>query len=298
MMNHSFFMKVNRQNITLVIIIIIIERYEGVEMDFIRIFKNIVYGMFIGGVQYLPISYEEGRGALNFFSLIYEDDIFMFIKGIAVIGSSLAIAVIFKERLKQQPKGSKKNNIRLWKNILIGGSPSILIGIIIKNQGSSFYDIEKFSYMGIIFAGIAFIIAEYLYKKNSPRESRPMSIDKISFKKILSIGIIQGVFFFLGVSPVIGGMVGCWLIGISTHYGIEYSLISSSYIYLMNIGISFLSLNNLALTAETIITSVLVLLVSFLVALLSMDMLIALGKKKSLRIFAFINILIGVIYLV
>ncbi|MGM9974955.1 MAG: undecaprenyl-diphosphate phosphatase [Clostridiaceae bacterium] len=266
-------------------------------MDFIQIFKNIIYAMLIGGTQYLPISFSEKKGALNFLVSGYDEEIIMMIKGIGIIGASLALIFLYIARFNPLKKGKNHFDDKLWKNILLGSCPSIFAIILLKNKEILLFGNKNVNYFIIIISAILFLISERHYKKNRVIGSKILKIERVPFRSVLIVGIIQGILLSLGISPVIGGIIGCWIIGVSTYSAIEYSLMSSLCIYLVNTVMSFLSLNSLLLNAEAVITYLLVSTVSFLMSLLAIDLLMALGKKKSLRVFAFINMFIGIIYL-
>ena len=266
-------------------------------MDFVQIFKNLIYAMLVGGSHYLPISYSEKRGILNLLITVYDDGIIMLIKGMGIIGASIAVIFLYRTRFNPLKTGENHFDIKLWKNIVFGSLPSMVAILLFKSKESYLIGVRNVNYIIIIIVAILFIITERLYKKNRIKGSKIIRIERVALKNVLILGIIQCVLFSFGISPVIGGMIGCWLIGVSTYSGIEYSLISSLCIYIINLLVSFLSLDAVLLNSEVILTYLLVILVSFLMSLLTIDLLIALGKKKSLRIFAFINLLIGVIYL-
>ncbi len=291
----QFFYKENRQNITLMGIIIL-ERFRRGYMDFVKIFINLVNGIFIGGVQYLPISYEDKKNIFYFFNAS-EGNEYILIKTMAVLGSSLAIFILFKDKIPGGGKDLGRYNIKLWRNIIIGSIPAIVLSILTIGKGYYLFVFNTLTSIGIIFAGIVCIMAESYYKRKKVRGYKSLRIEKLSLKRIILLGIIQGGLYLIGISPVLAGLIGCWIIGVATGYGITYSLLSCFFIYTIDIASNLLGLNGLIINFEMIVTGLLVLIVSFLTGLISIDMFIGLGKKKSLRIFALINIFIGVTYL-
>lgn len=260
--------------------------------------KAVILGIVEGITEFLPVS---STGHLIIFGDIikftdpkaYVD---MF-KEVIQLGAILAIVVLYWAKIVSTLKnlfGGDRSGFKFWLNILVAFIPSAVIGLLLND----FIEEKLFNPTTVAFAlligGILMIIIENKFKKRAVTKN----IDNVSLSQAFKIGIFQCFALWPGMSRSASTIMGAWISGLDNVAAAEFSfflaiptMIAASGYSLLKHGISNInSLQWLSLAAGFI--------VSFLVALLVVEVFVSFLKRKGMRIFSIYRIVIGVIILV
>ena len=161
----------------------------------------IIYGLIQGLTEFIPVS---STAHLKVISVLFGiDDPGSSLSAIIQIGSVLALVWYFRNDIfKLRSQSSKKNfyyllRERLFRSILIGTIPIVLLGGIIKLFFSYFFDEILRSNLSI--ALISFLMAIFMYIADSSKKGF-INLKNHNFSDSFLIGLSQAFAIFPGVS--------------------------------------------------------------------------------------------------
>jgi len=122
-----------------------------------------------------------------------------------------------------------KDVIKLWIKIIIACLPAVAIVVLGIDEKAEEYFYNPVSVaIALIVVGIVFIIIEKINKKNS-KESRVQTMDELTWKDALIIGLFQIIAaIFPGTSRSGATIIGALLIGISRVVATEFYILFSN----------------------------------------------------------------------
>ena len=271
-------------------------------MEIVEIFKSILYGIVEGITEWLPISSTGHMIILN--DIISMDvrpefwDVFLVV---IQLGAILAVVCLFWNKIFpfQSPKNNqslvKKDTMTLWFKILVACIPAAIVGVL-------FDDIlEKYLYNSYVVAtmlilfGIGFIIIE---NKNKSSKARVDSLEKISYKDALIIGIFQLIAaIFPGTSRSGATILGGISIGVSRTIAAEFTfflatpvMFGASLLKFVKFGFAFTQMELLILLVGSI--------TAFIVSVLAIKFLMGYIKKHDFKVFGWYRIVLGILILI
>ena len=279
---------------------------------FIEILKVIFLGIVEGITEWLPIS-STGHLILveEFVKLDVSKEFWDMFMVVIQLGAILAVVVLYwkdiwpfrnkkprHENITKVEKAAgvlcrfvKIDKMVMWFNILVSCLPAIIIGL----PFNDFIE-EKFNNWFVVAVmlmvyGVLFLVVE---DYNQRRQAKIDSIDKITWKTALLIGIFQVLALIPGTSRSGATIIGGILLGTSRTVAAEYTfflaipvMFGASLLKVVKFGFGFTAWEGIILAVGT--------LVSFLVSILAIKFLMGYIKKHDFKAFGWYRIVLGII---
>lgn len=215
---------------------------------------------------------------------------------IVQFGAILAVLVKFFKKLN--PFGYDKKHflltMNLWFKIIAALIPTVFIGLILDDYISNYFlDNVYVVAASLIFYGILLIIIE----KKSPKNNGAYKINsftKITYREAFFIGTFQCLAMIPGTSRSGATIIGSLLLGISRTIAAEFSfflavptMFGATLLKLVKSGFNF--------TFEESMFLLLGVLISFIVAYISINWFMNFIKKRKFSYFGLYRILLGIV---
>ncbi|MCY6369027.1 undecaprenyl-diphosphate phosphatase [Clostridium ganghwense] len=273
--------------------------------NLIFILKAIIIGIVEGITEFLPVSstghmiivghligFNEGGGPAAIYSKAYLN---MF-EVVIQLGAILAIVVLYWNKIKGSfenfSPSKPKSGFKFWFNIFVACIPAGILGILFKDkiEAKLFYPLPVS--IALLVGAFWMLYAEKKYR----RKFTTRTIDDITVKQAIIVGIFQCLALWPGMSRSASTIIGGWICGLSTVAAAEFSFFLALPVM---VGASALSIlkHTVALNIPQVIALTVGFVVSFIVALIVVDKFITFLKKKPMRVFAIYRVLIGIIML-
>ncbi|MEK3854474.1 undecaprenyl-diphosphate phosphatase [Cytobacillus sp. FSL H8-0458] len=274
-------------------------------MDFIMILKAIILGFVEGMTEFAPVSStghmiivdDMWLNTKEFLSK-YEANTF---KVVIQLGSILAVVIIFRDRfiemlgLGGRGKSSEEKQSRLkLSQVIVGLIPAGILGVLFEDYIDEHLFSTETVLIGLVIGAFLMIFADIFGGKNP----KTVSVDQITYKQALSIGLIQCFSLWPGFSRSGSTISGGVLLGLSHRAAADFTFIMAVPIMA---GASFLSLiKNLEyFSVEALPFFIAGFISAFIFALVSIRFFLKIIGKIKLIPFAIYRILLaGVIYFV
>ena len=265
-------------------------------MDIIEIIKALVLGIVEGITEWLPIS-STGHMILvdEFLKLNVSEEFKSMFLVVIQLGAILAVVVLYFKKLipldvQNKKLHWKKDTLAMWLKIIVSCIPAAIVGVFFDDELEAvFYNWQTVSAALILF-GILFIIIE---KRNRGREPKINSINDISYKTAVIIGIFQLIAaVFPGTSRSGATIVGALLIGVSRSVATEYTfflavpvMFGASALKLVKFGFDF--------TSQELVILFVGLVSALVVSILAIKFLMSYIKKHDFTAFGWYRIVLG-----
>lgn len=261
-------------------------------LNFIRAF---IYGVIQGITEWLPIS-STGHlilaNEIPFFKLngISQDFFNMFIVVIQ-LASILAVILIYFNKLNPFSKhGLKKDTMQMWFKVIIGVIPAAIAGFLLDDFISGYINDNPFVIAAaLIVYGVLFIVIE-----NRKRQPKINSIDSLTYKIALLIGVFQVLALIPGTSRSGSTILGAIILGTSRTVAAEFSFFLAIPVMF---GASFLKLvkYGFAFTQPELFVLIVGFLTSFAVSYFAIKFLVSYIKKHDFKAFGYYRIVLGIV---
>lgn len=279
---------------------------SGVTGGFMEILKSIILGIIEGITEWLPIS-STGHLILadEFIKLGASDEFMEMFNVVIQLGAILAVVVLFFKKLwpftLDKSKGYnyitkgggiiKKDIMDMWIKVIVAMLPAAIIGI----PFDDFFEEHFHNYIvvaaALIIYGVLFIVIE---RRNKHRKPKYRTIDDISYKTALFIGLFQALSLIPGTSRSGSTILGAIILGVSRVAAAEFSfylavpvMFGASFIKLLKFGLDFTG-TELAVLLVGMITA-------FIVSVLVIRFLMSYIRKHDFAVFGYYRIVLGVI---
>ncbi|MCD2257278.1 undecaprenyl-diphosphate phosphatase [Agrilactobacillus fermenti] len=264
-----------------------------------NIIKAIILGIIEGITEFLPISSTGHLYLADEFIHLNESTAFINMFMVVIqLGAILSVVVIYFQKLN--PFSFKKNSIEkqqtwsLWGKVIIAMIPSLIAGPLLNDFMDDHLTTWPVIATTLIVYGILFIIIE---NYNKTRPAKETNLNQMSLKLAFLIGLFQVLSLVPGTSrsgaTILGGMV----VGASRFVATEFSfflaiptMVGASALKLFK----FFKAGNVFTSAQMIVLLVGV-VVSFVVAYLSIRFLLNYIKKNDFKAFGWYRIILGAI---
>lgn len=168
-----------------------------------------------GITEFLPIS---STGHLNLSRVLLgipKSEFFTTFEIFIQLGAILAVVVLY---FKTYAK-----NVEVWKKVIAAFIPTAVIGFALGKFIKHFLVSNEFITLAALFiGGVLLIILELIYKE---KEHHAESIEKISYKNAMLIGLCQAVAVIPGVSRSAATIVGALFLGTKRKTAVEFSFL-------------------------------------------------------------------------
>ena len=291
-------------------------------MDILELLKVIILGIVEGITEWLPIS-STGHMILvdEFIKLNVSSEFKEFFLVVIQLGAILAVVVLYWGKLwpfyirklsrrtelalRRQPAAKRvlftfierfcdKEKWILWFKILVACLPTIIIALPFNDFIEEKFNNYVVVAIALIVYGILFILIENYNKRRRPRYR---SLEELSFKTALIIGIFQVLSVIPGTSRSGSTIIGGIIAGTSRTVAAEFTfflaipvMFGASLLKLLKFGLSF--------TGVEIIILVVGLVVAFVVSILAIKFLVGYIKKHDFKAFGWYRIILGILVLV
>lgn len=272
-------------------------------MDFLEILKIIAIGIIEGITEWLPIS-STGHMLIfqEFVSFQDLDQEFMDMFNVVIqLGAIMAVVVIYFKKLwpfaKQKGKiGFDKEKISLWLKIIIACIPLGIIGVLFEDAIDAVLMTAVVTAIALIFYGILFILIE---KKGLGAKAQCESVNMISYKTAIFIGLFQLLSLVPGTSRSGATIIGGMLVGTSRVAAAEFTFYLGIPVMF---GASLLKvvkyiLDGSTFTVNEILALVLGMVTAFATSMIAIKFLIGYIKKHNFVVFGWYRIVLGCIVL-
>ena len=264
---------------------------------FLEYIEFILYGLIQGFTEFIPVSSTAHLKVLSVFFGI--DDPGPSLSAIIQFGSVLAIFWYFKNsifKLRSQSSGIFFDNLinkRLFKSILIGTFPIILLGGTIKLFVPNFFDNIFRSNLSI--AIISIIMAIYMYKADNSKKGF-INLKNYHYKDIFLIGLSQAFALFPGVSrsgvTISTALVSGWERSDAAKISFLLGMPAISLAAIIELISSFNEFSSFSF-----LPLIVGLITTFLSSLLAIDFLLKFFSSNGLGLFIIYRVIFGVIIL-
>lgn len=271
-------------------------------MDFIEILKVIFLGIVEGITEWLPIS-STGHMLLvdEFITLNAVDDEFKEMFFILIqLGAIFAVILLFWKKMwpfqfkdKSKPV-ILKDTFSVWFKVVVACIPGAIVTILFDDYVEAHFQTPAVIAAALVIYGIAFIVIEKWNKTKTPKVA---TLDDITYKTALLIGLFQVLSIVPGTSRSGATIIGALLIGVSRVAAAEFTfflavpvMLGMSALKLLKFGFDF--------TGTEIAVLVLGMATAFVVSVLVIKFLMSYIKKKDFTVFGWYRIVLGAVIIV
>ena len=267
----------------------------------LEIIKAVILGIVQGITEWLPIS-STGHLILveRFLRLNQSQEFKDLFVVIIQFGSILAVLTLYFHKLNPfSPKKSvqeKRDTWSMWFKVIIAMLPAAVAGVLLDNLVTSTLSVPFVIALALIVYGVLFILIERQHKK--PRIS---SIDEMSYKTALLIGVFQVLSLIPGTSRSGSTILGAVILGTSRSVAAEFSFFLAIPVMFgasLLRGVKFVMENGLALDAGGGWILLVGTAVSYLVSLWAIRFLVGYIRKHDFTAFGYYRIVLGMLVLI
>lgn len=260
------------------------------------ILKVIILSLVEGFTEFLPVSSTGHLILVNQFVKLEPDAFANMFEIIIQLGAIMSVVVLYFDKLNpfSNTKNSKINmkTVNIWKKVIIGALPAAVLGLLFDD----FIDeklMNPYVVMCTLFVwGIAIIVIE---KKN--KNSNISSIEQMSYKTALLIGLAQCFALVPGTSRSAATIMGAMLLGTSRTVAAEFSffLAIPTMIGATSLKILKAILKGTPITSWQILLIILGMVFSFIFALIVIKKFMKYVKENDFVVFGIYRVILSVI---
>ncbi|MCI1987198.1 MAG: undecaprenyl-diphosphate phosphatase [Lactobacillus sp.] len=265
------------------------------------IFKAIIIGIVEGLTEFLPIS---STGHIDLVSQIVKinqnADFMAMFEYVIQFGAILAVILLYFNKLNpfnfKKTKQERQSIWILWFKVIIAVLPSVVIGLPLNDWMDAHLHTPQVVATTLIIYGILFIVIENAFRDKAPKITK---LADLSFQTALFIGIFQALSIIPGTSRSGATILGAILLGTSRYVATEFSFFLA--IPTM-IGVSILKIGKYLMNGNTfsgeqwaILATGMV--VSFIVAVISIKWLLKFVQTHDFKPFGWYRIALGIVVL-
>lgn len=263
------------------------------------IFKAIILGIVEGITEFLPISSTGHLYLADYVVKLSQPKAFIDMFMVVIqLGAILSVIVIYFHKLN--PFSSKKSQRekgqtwQIWFKVIVAVLPSIVIGLPLNDWLDAHATNWQVISATLIIYGILFIVLENYYSKKKPSLT---NLNSLSYQTALLIGCFQVLSLIPGTSRSGATILGAMLIGCSRYVSTEFSFFLAIPTMF---GASLLKLVKFFKNGHVFVGNQLAILlvgmvVSFIVAYLSIKFLLKYVQTHDFKPFGWYRIALGVI---
>ncbi|TXC91103.1 undecaprenyl-diphosphate phosphatase [Metabacillus litoralis] len=205
-------------------------------MDILTLLKALILGVVEGLTEFAPVSSTGHMIIVDDMWLQSEKFLTKYVantfKIVIQLGSILAVVVIFKDRFIQllglgrlskktiNTQQSSGNHLRL-SQVIVGLIPAGVLGVLFEDYIDEYLFSIETVLIGLVVGAILMIIADIF----GPKEPRIVSVDQITYKQALSVGLIQCLSLWPGFSRSGSTISGGVLLGMSHRAAADFTFI-------------------------------------------------------------------------
>ncbi len=271
-------------------------------MDIFTLLKAVILGLVEGLTEFAPVSSTGHMIIVDDMWLQSEEFLTKYVantfKIVIQLGSILAVVVVFRDRfiqmlglgkLGRKSKEISKNRLKL-SQVIVGLIPAGVLGVLFED----YIDEHLFSITTVLIGlvvGAVLMIAADLF---GPKEPKIDTVDQITYKQALSVGLIQCFSLWPGFSRSGSTISGGVLLGMSHRAAADFTFIMAVPIMAGASGISLLK-NWQYFTLDAMPFFIAGFISAFVFALVSIRFFLKLINKIKLMPFAIYRIVLVIV---
>ncbi|KAF0092375.1 MAG: undecaprenyl-diphosphatase [Fusobacteria bacterium] len=265
-------------------------------LGFYLILKAIILGIVEGLTEFLPVS---STGHLILFGnlLDFRGAFATSFQVMIQLGAILAIVVLYRERIIGAFKnlGKEQWGRGLAINVIVGVLPAFVLALIFSDVIKSFFGSVYIVAVSLIVGAVLLYIAER-YTKGKKAESRKDSLESLTVKDSLVVGLFQCLAMVPGMSRSGSTISGGLFRNLSPRLAAEFSFFLAIPIMM---GAFVFELNELVIGSTIEVAALVVgFVVSFIVAYFVVKIFVEFLGKHSYVGFVIYRAIVGVVLLV
>jgi undecaprenyl-diphosphatase len=280
-------------------------------MDIITILKAIILGIVEGLTEFAPVSSTGHMVVVDDMWLQSQEFLGKYVantfKIVVQLGSILAVVVVFRNRfidllglgrwLRRSGKGAAATGsgprLKL-SQVIVGLIPAGVIGVLTEDYIDEYLFSTETVLIGLVIGAVFMILAD----RFRPKQPKVESVDQMTYKQALTIGLIQCFSLWPGFSRSGSTISGGVLLGLSHRAAADFTFIMAVPIMFGASGISFVK-NLEYFTMDALPFFIAGFISAFVFALLSIRYFLKLINRVKLVPFAIYRIVLAaVIYFV
>lgn len=268
----------------------------------IEIIKAVILGIVEGITEFLPISSTGHLYLVDEFVRLNESTAFINMFMVVIqLGAILAVVALYFNKLNPWARNKqvieRRQTWSLWFKVIVAVLPSIVIGLPANDWLEANLTSWQVIATTLIVYGILFIVIE---NYNRTRPAKLTNLNQLSYKTAILIGIFQILSMVPGTSRSGATILGAILIGASRYVATEFSFFLAIPTMF---GASLLKVAKYFVNGNTFTGGQLVVLltgvvVSFVVAYLSIKFLLAYIRNNNFKAFGWYRIVIGIVVVI
>ncbi|WP_279035280.1 undecaprenyl-diphosphate phosphatase [Lactobacillus intestinalis] len=266
------------------------------------IIKAIILGIIEGITEFLPISSTGHLYLADYFIKLDQPTSFINMFMVVIqLGAILSVILIYFNKLNPfAPSKSHKEQQQtwqLWFKVIIAVIPSVIIGLPLNDWLDEHMTTWQVIATTLIVYGILFIILEDYYEKKKPSL---VDLNKLSYKMAFFIGCFQVLSLIPGTSRSGATIMGAMLLGASRYVSTEFSFFLAIPTMF---GASILKLGKYVMGGHAFVGNQLAvllvgMLVSFVVAYISIKFLLKYVQTHNFKPFGWYRIILGIVVII
>lgn len=274
-------------------------------MDFLTILKAIILGIVEGITEFAPVSSTGHMIIVDGMWLQSEQFLTKYVantfKIVIQLGSILAVVIIFRDRfiemlgLRRRSKqeagqeAGQKGKLKLT-HVIVGLIPAGVFGLLFED----YIDEHLFSIRTVLFGLVIGAVFMIIADKFRPSKLKAETVDQITYKQALTVGLIQCLSLWPGFSRSGSTISGGVLLGLSHRAASDFTFIMAVPIMAGASAIS-LAKNWQYITLEYLPFFIAGFIAAFVFALISIRFFLKLINKIKLVPFAIYRIVLAVV---
>lgn len=264
--------------------------------------KAIILGIIEGITEFLPISSTGHLYLANYFIHLDESKAFIDMFMVVIqLGAILSVIWIYFKKLNpfspSKTSQEQKSTWNLWGKVIVAVLPSAIIGLPLNDWLEENMTTWQVISATLIIYGILFIILENYYAKTKPTTT---TLPELSYQMALIIGCFQVLSLIPGTSRSGATIMGAMLIGASRYVSTEFSfflaiptMFGASLLKL----VKFFAHGN-TFTGDQLSVLITGMVVSFIVAYLSIKFLLKYVRSHNFKPFGWYRIILGILVII
>ncbi|MFC6206353.1 undecaprenyl-diphosphate phosphatase [Levilactobacillus tongjiangensis] len=263
------------------------------------IIKAIILGIIEGVTEFLPISSTGHLYLADEFIKLNESTAFINMFMVVIqLGAILAVLVLYFNKLN--PWGPRKTSLErhqtwvLWLKVIVAVLPSIIVGLPLNDWMDAHLTNWQVIATTLIIYGILFIIIEAYNRHQRPRFD---NLKRLPMSMAVWIGLFQVLAMVPGTSRSGATILGGILLGTSRYVATEFSffLAIPTMFGASSLKVLKYFLHGNHFTGSQLIVLFTGVIVSFMVAYLSIKFLLRYIRNNDFKLFGWYRIILGLI---
>lgn len=251
-----------------------------------NLIQTIILSIIEGITEFLPIS-STGHMILASHIMNIQDVAFVKTFEISIqLGAILAIVMIYAKRFLQ--------GISIYLKLGFAFFPTAVVGFFAYDFIKTYLFNSTIVAISLVVGGIVLV---FIDKKILGQNSRVVSLEDISYKNALFIGLIQCFSMIPGVSRAAATIIGGVFNGLDKKQATEFSFLLAVPTMFAATGYDLLK-TSVIFSKQEIILLIIGLFIAFFTAWLAVKIFIKIVENYGFRYFGYYRILIGVIFLI